>query len=118
MSSHPKAKSFWMVAFIVHATRGILRDQITRRWTMFGTLFVALLLLISGSTLLRGTLIAHPASFLLFWVFVVWLTVTALLLAFLDLLIARARTRAAKKILESGFSDSHHSRGPKEDGNG
>jgi hypothetical protein len=50
MEQPPKKKSFWMLPFAVHATRGIIRDQNTRRWTMFGTLLIALLLLFVGST--------------------------------------------------------------------
>jgi hypothetical protein len=106
MEQTPKRKGFWMLPFALHATRGIIRDQITRRWTMFGTLLIALLLLFVGSTLLDPILRAHPIWFILFWFFVAWLTLTAVLLALFDLLIVRAQTRRAKRILSASVSAS------------
>jgi uncharacterized membrane protein YeiH len=106
MQPPPKNKSFWMLPFVVHATRGVIRDQNTRRWTMFGTLLVALLSLFAGSTLLQSLLCAHPVWFVLFWFFVAWLMVTAILLGLFDLLIVRAEARHAKKSLRSSVSAS------------
>jgi len=106
MEQPPKRKSFWMLPFAVHATRGIIRDQSTRRWTMFGTLLIALLLLFVGSTFLDSVLREHPIWFILFWFFVAWLTLTAILLALFDLLIVRAQTRRAKRILSDSISAS------------
>ena len=88
-----------MAPFVVHATRGIIRDQNTRRWTMFCTLLLALLLLFLGSTFLEPVLHGHPAWLFLYWFIVAWLTLTAMLLALFDLVIVRAQARAAKRIL-------------------
>ena len=112
MQPPPKNKSFWMLPFVVHATRGIIRDQNTRRWTMFGTLLVALLFLFAGSTLLQSILHAHPVWFVVFWFFVAWLTLTAILLALFDLLIVRAQARATKKTLRSGAGTPQTSDAP------
>ena len=109
MEQPPKKKSFWVLPFAAHATRGIIRDQNTRRWTMFGTLLIALLLLFVGSTFLDSILRAHPIWFILFWFLVAWLTLTAILLALFDLLIVRAQTRRAKKILSDSVSPSQTS---------
>ena len=106
MQSSPKNKNFRMLSFVVHATRGIIRDQSTRRWTMFGTLLIALLLLFVGSTFLDSVLRAHTIWFILFWFFVAWLTLTAILLALFDLLIVRAQSRRAKRILSDSVSAS------------
>lgn len=117
MQPYPKNKGFWMAPFVVHATRGIIRDQTTRRWTMFSTLLLALLLSFLGGTLLRGMLFEHPAWLILFWFVVTWLTLTALLLAFLDLLVVRSQARAAKKILHAGVG-SHTPSVPEGRGDG
>ena len=73
---------------------------------MFGTLLIALLLLFVGSTFLDSVLREHPIWFILFWFFVAWLTLTAILLALFDLLIVRAQTRRAKRILSDSISAS------------
>jgi len=52
----PAQKPLRTVSFVVHATRGIIRDQNVRRKTMFLLLVVALLLLFSGSTFLAATI--------------------------------------------------------------
>jgi hypothetical protein len=112
MQPPPKNKSFWMLPFVVHATRGIIRDQNTRRWTMFGTVLVALLFLFAGSTLLQSILRAHPVWFVVFWFFVAWLTLTAILLALFDLLIVRAQARATKKTLRRSVATPQTSDAP------
>ena len=112
MQSSPKNKNFRMLSFVVHATRGIIRDPNTRRWTMFGTLLLALLLLFVGSTLLQPILREHPVWFIVFCFFVAWLTLTAILLALFDLLIVRAQARRAKRILSDSVSASQTSDTP------
>ena len=72
---------------------------------MFGILLVAMLLLFFGATFLQATLRAHPVWFILFWLFVGWLTLTAVLLALFDLLIVRAQARAARKGLRGHLPD-------------
>jgi protein-S-isoprenylcysteine O-methyltransferase Ste14 len=118
MQPPPKNKNFWLVPFVVHATRGIIREQNARRWTMFSTLLVALLLLFAGSTVLQPMLGTHPAWFILFWFVVAWLTLAAILLALFDILIVRAQAKAARKMVRSGFSAPQTSDAPPERDNG
>jgi len=70
----------------------LLRDQNTRRKTMFIVVVAALLLLFAGSTFLAPLLDAHlrPGWFIFYWLVCAWVTVTAALLAVFDLLIVRA----------------------------
>jgi hypothetical protein len=90
-----------IVSFAIHSARGVIRDQATRRWVMFITLVIAMLMLFSGTTFLQPLLSTreHRGWFVLFWVACAWLTLTALLLALFDLLMLRAQDRAARKIL-------------------
>ena len=94
-----------MAPFAVHATRGILRDQRARRRTMAITLVIAVVLTIAGLTVLRPWLDPHehPWRFILYWLACAWEIVLVLLLALFDLLMVRAQTRAAKKLLEEQF---------------
>jgi hypothetical protein len=88
-------------SFAIHTARGLIRDQTARRWTMFVTLLVAMLMLFAGSTFLQSLLRPHehPGWFIVFWLACAWLTLTALFLALLDLLVVRAQVRAAKREL-------------------
>jgi protein-S-isoprenylcysteine O-methyltransferase Ste14 len=88
-------------SFVVHATRGLIRDQNMRRKAMFVLLLVALVLLFLGSTFLQGALSPreHPVWFAFYWFVCAWLTLTAVLLAVFDLLAVRAAARKAKKAL-------------------
>jgi hypothetical protein len=106
METPPPKRSFWMVPFTVHATRGLLRDQSSRRKTMAVSVAVALLLLIAGLTVLRPWLDPHehPWRFILFWLACAWETVLVLLLALFDLLLLRANARAARKAFQEDLS--------------
>jgi hypothetical protein len=90
-----------IASFAAHAARGVIRDPTTRRWVMFVTVLVAMLMLFAGSTFLEPVLAPHehPGRFILFWLVCVWFTLTALGLALFDLLIVRAQSRAAKSEL-------------------
>lgn len=94
-----------MVPFTVHATRGLLRDQRSRRKTMTISLIIAVVLMAAGLTVLRPWLNPHehPWRFILYWLVCAWETVLVLLLALFDLLLVRAQTRATKKLLEEQF---------------
>ena len=72
---------------------------------MFVLLAVALILLFSGSTFLQPALDqrAHPAWFIFFWLICAWLTLTAMLLAFFDLLVVRLDARKAQRELRKSF---------------
>ena len=90
-----------IVSFAIHSARGVIRDQSTRRWVMFITLVIAMLMLFCGTTVLQPLLSPreHPGWFAFFWLACAWLTLTALLLALFDLLMLRARDRTARKTL-------------------
>lgn len=90
-----------MVPFTIHATRGLLRDQRSRRKTMAISLVIAIILLVAGLTVLRPWLDPHehPWRFILFWLACAWETVLVLLLALFDLLLVRAQARAARKAI-------------------
>jgi predicted membrane protein len=100
-NNSPKEKTLRTSSFIIHATRGMVRDQTTRRRIMFILLLVALALLFSGMTFLQTTLNprARPVWFILFWVVCGWLTLTALLLAVFDLLMVKLESRKEQRLL-------------------
>lgn len=114
MENSPDEKPLRSVSFIVHATRGIIRHQNTRRKTMFALLVVALLLLFAGSTFLAPILDPreHLGWALLFWISCIWLTLTALLLAFFDLVVVRAEARKAERRLRGEFSSDQSQNSP------
>ena len=101
METGPKEESFSVPSFATHATRGVIRDPRARRKTMFALLVIALLMVIMGTTLLQEILNPreHPVRFILFWLACGWLTITTLLLALFDVLLARAQSRAAQRAL-------------------
>ncbi len=90
-------------SFVVHATRGFIRDQTMRRKTMFVLLAVALVMLFAGSTFLQGLVNPHdhPVWFTIYWFACGWLTLTAMLLALFDLLMVRIAARRAKRALQT-----------------
>jgi protein-S-isoprenylcysteine O-methyltransferase Ste14 len=95
-------------SFIIHATRGVIRDPNMRRKTMFALLIAALVFLFFGSTFLQSTLNPreHPFWFIFFWLVCAWLTVTAMLLAIFDMLLVRAAARKAERILRQQISQT------------
>jgi uncharacterized membrane protein len=101
METPPKEKNLETVSFVVHATRGVIRDQRTRRKAMVVLLALAVLMLLAGFTVFQSALNPrdHPWFVILFWIVCVWLTFTALLLALFDLLIVRWETRRAQRAL-------------------
>lgn len=100
--TEPEEKPLKAVSFIVHATRGLVRDQKTRRWAMFVVLLAAMCLVFAGSTFLQAPLNprAHPFGFILFWIICGWLTLTAFLLALFDFLMVRLESRRARRRLQ------------------
>jgi hypothetical protein len=107
METRPPKKSFWMVPFTVHVTRGLLRDERSRRKTMGISLLIAVIMLVAGLTVLRPWLNPHehPWRFIFFWFACAWETLLVLLLALLDLLLVRAQARAARKAFREEFSN-------------
>ena len=109
-------KRFWMVPFTIHATRGLLRDQHSRRKTMAVSLIIALALLIAGLTIFRPWLDPHehPWRFILYWLACAWETVLVLLLALFDLLVVRAQARAAQKAFREQIANPPDQASPAE----
>lgn len=103
----PEEKQLRTVAFIVHASRGVIRDQRVRRKAMFVLLAMAVALLISGATFLQSLLSPreHPGWFVFFWVACAWLAIAAMLLAIFDMLIVKRDQRRAERELRTDFSD-------------
>jgi hypothetical protein len=105
METRPPDKRLQVAPFAVQATRGVLRDPKARRKTMLILLAAALVLIASGllgdKTWLEPH--EHPVRFILFWFACGWITVTALLLALLDLLVLRTAARQARKALRDGI---------------
>lgn len=106
METRPPKKSFWIVPFAVQVTRGLLRDERSRRKTMGISLLIAVITLVAGLTVLRSWLTPHehPWRFILFWFACAWETLLVLLLALLDLLLIRAKARTARKAFREEFS--------------
>lgn len=115
MENGPPKKSFRVAPFAVHVTRGLLRDQRSRRKTMAISLGIALVLLVAGLTVLRPWLDPHehPWRFILFWLVCAWETVLVLLLALFDMLLIRAQARATRKAFREGFSNEATPDSPK-----
>src|SRR5947209_7603818 len=107
MEPRPKRPRLRIVSFALHSTRGLIRDQSTRRWIMFVVLILAMVLLLAGTTFLQPFLSPreHPGWFIFFWVVCAWLTFLALLLAVFDLLTLKVQGRAARKILREKLRD-------------
>jgi hypothetical protein len=101
----PPQKPLRTVSFVVHATRGVIRDQSVRRKMMFAILVVALVLLCAGSTFLAPVLNphAHPGWFIFFWFVCGWLALTAMLLAAFDLIMVKKQARKAVRGLHEEF---------------
>lgn len=116
MEERPE-KKLAITSFAMHSARGLIRDQKTRRNTMFVLLLVALLLLFSGSTFLQTFLSPreHPGWFILFWFVCIWLTFTAFLLAIFDILLVRAQARKVEKILGTHLPNNPDSPAPQND---
>jgi protein-S-isoprenylcysteine O-methyltransferase Ste14 len=91
---------------ILLLTKGIIRDQRMRRSMMFWIMLVALVMLFIGAWLLTDRWgREHPWLYLFYWLICSWLTLTGVLLAFLDILALRAAQRAARRVLEKQMLD-------------
>ena len=101
METGPPEKRLEVAPFTIHATRGLLREQKSRRVLMVISVVVALILLVTGLTIFRSWLDPHehPWRFIIFWLACAWETVLAILLALFDVLLMRAQERAARKAL-------------------
>ena len=107
MDTRTPKKNFWMVPFTVQVTRGLLRDERSRRKTMGLSLLVAVVMLVAGLTVLRPWLNPHehPWRFIFFWFACTWETLLVLLLGLLDLLLVRTQARAARRAFQAEVSE-------------
>ena len=116
MDERPPEKRLRVAPFAIQVTRGLLRDQKSRRRTMAISISIALLLLVTGLTVFRPWLDPHehPWRFILFWLACAWETVLVILLALFDMLLTRAQERAARKALQEQIAGkaSHDSNEP------
>ena len=69
METGPPEKRLEVAPFTIHATRGLLREQKSRRVLMVISVVVALILLVTGLTIFRSWLDPHehPWRFIIFW---------------------------------------------------
>ncbi len=114
METEPPKKSLAMAPFAIQVTRGLLRDERSRRKTMGISLFIVLVMVATGLTVLRPWLNPHehPWRFVFFWFACAWEIILVLLLALLDLLLLRAQARAARRALQEEASKSGSPDGP------
>ena len=72
---------------------------------MLGTLVIAVVMVIAGSTVLHDFLNhrEHALRFIAYWLTCAWFTIATLLLALFDTLMARAQGRAARRKLREDF---------------
>jgi hypothetical protein len=101
METRLPANRPWIARFIIQVTQGLVRDERTRRTAMAILIFVAVVIVAVGLGSLRSWLEPkeHTGRFILFWFACAWVTLTASLLALLDLLMVRAKARRARKAL-------------------
>ena len=88
-----------VLRLIVPITKGIIREQTTRRSAIFFVMLTALVMLFLGATFLDGWLREHPALFILYWLACAWATMTGLLLALYDMLMLRVAARREQRRL-------------------
>jgi hypothetical protein len=114
METGPPKKSLAMAPFVIQVTRGLLRDERSRRKTMGISLLIVVAMVTTGLTVLRPWLNPHEHlwRFIFFWFACAWEIILVLLLALLDILLVRAQARAAGKALQEEFSKSAHPDGP------
>ncbi|MGC3989993.1 MAG: hypothetical protein QM796_10010 [Chthoniobacteraceae bacterium] len=84
---------------VILITKGIVRDQHTRRLVMFIVVLVALLMLFAGATFLYAWLRSMPVWFIIYWAICGWFTMLSVLMAIFDLLVVRAQARRSRREL-------------------
>ena len=104
----PEEKPLQPASFVIHVTRGVIRDQKTRRRVMVLVLTAAIIVMIFGATILHKVLDPHerPGWFLFYWLVCAWLTMTAILLALFDLLMLRIEARKAERDLRKEMENA------------
>jgi hypothetical protein len=104
----PEEKPLQPASFVIYVTRGVIRDQKTRRRVMVLVLTAAIIVMIFGATILQKVLDPHerPGWFLFYWLVCAWLTMTAILLALFDLLMLRIAARKAERDLRKEMENA------------
>ena len=92
--------------FVIQVSKGLIRDQRTRRTLMFYTVLGALMMIFAGSTFLQALLDPkeHPIVVLVYWAASAWITLLAVLLALYDLVKVRGAARSERRRLERELS--------------
>jgi hypothetical protein len=86
---------------ILLLTKGLIRDQILRRKIMFWVMLAAIVMFAGGSAFMSEQWSRqNPWAAIFFWLACAWLTLTAMLLALMDILVIRAIHRAARRKIE------------------
>jgi hypothetical protein len=88
-----------VLRFIIHFTRGLIREQRARRTVMFFAMLGTLVWLFLGATFLDAPLRERPFLFILYWLACAWVTLLVVLLALFDLLQVRAAARRERRRL-------------------
>jgi hypothetical protein len=96
-----------VVKLILLISKGIIRDQRSRRTVMFYGTLTALIVLFVGSTVLDRWLRDRPFAFVVFWAACAWITILCVLLALLDLLLVRAVVRRERRRIEQEYLKAH-----------
>ena len=88
--------------FVIQVSKGLIRDQRTRRTLMFYTVLGALVMIFAGSTFLRSLLDSkeHPLLVLVYWAGCAWITLLAVLLALYDMAKVRGAARRERRRIE------------------
>ena len=108
----PEEKQLETTSFVIHATRGVIRDRSTRRRVMLLTVALAVVFVVSGFTFLQSILDPkeHPWLVVAFWLVCIWLTLTAILLAVYELITLRLEERRAERELREQLNRSTSTR--------
>jgi hypothetical protein len=88
------------IRLAVAISKGIIRDQRSRRTVLFFVISAAVLMVFAGAVLLEGWLAANPWIFIAYWGACIWLTFLSFLLAVHDLLMLRREARRERQRLK------------------
>ncbi|HZJ17330.1 MAG TPA: hypothetical protein VFD27_19920 [Chthoniobacteraceae bacterium] len=99
-----------VLRFIIHFTRGLIREQRARRSVMFFAMIGTLVWLFLGATFLDAPLRERPFLFVLYWLACAWVTLLVVLLALFDLLMVRAAARREQRRLAQEILKKQNSR--------
>lgn len=94
--------------FIIQISKGLIREQRTRRAVMFYSVLTVLGLVFAGSTFFWPTLREHPLLFIGYWGLCAWITLLSVLLAIYDMASIRiAARRERERLMEDHFAQEN-----------